>query len=140
MGPKVKITNVSSSRVYLSDLRLSPESQTVGRGEDRYLHPGDHAYLPDTGEVLRSAREGTLLKLVQIGVVRLNDEATLASGGVMTLDHELHYMPLILVFRKVGATWVDATNMFAIVHDLDFTQTTVTNVSGVTLDVMVRCG
>ncbi len=137
----MKITNVSDKRIYLSDLRISHEGQTVGnRGGDYYLQPGSHVYVPDTGDVLRSAQKGNLRKWVDLGVVELNDRATLIPSGTVVVEHDLGYMPLVLVFKEVGDTWFDVTRSFDIVHDAGFTVTTVVNATGSTLDVLVRCG
>lgn len=139
----MKITNVSANRIYLSDLRLSPEAQTVGRrGEDRYLHPGDHAYLSDTGEVLRSIsdKDGTLRRWAELGVITLNDEAVLAASAGFVISHGFGYIPTIIVVKKVGSTWVDATGTYDLVHNADFTVSTVRNATDVSLDLLIRCG
>src|ERR1700690_3540627 len=63
----MKITNISSKRIYLKDLKVLHESQTEGRrGEDIYLDPvgtpngKTFVYLPETSEVLRSASNGDI--------------------------------------------------------------------------------
>ena len=137
------VTNLSNSRIYLSDLRLIRESQTTGRrGEDSYLAGGASIYLPDTSEVVRSAQKGDLRKFADAGIVSLNTAVALAAfpgpGNALEIIHNLRFLPLVAVVKQVGNTWVDATGTFDLIHDEDFTTTTITNTTGVPLTIMAR--
>lgn len=139
----MKITNLSSSRLYLHDLRITRASQAEGRpGEDRYLGPGGFVYLPNTSEVLRSAYKGDLRTWAEKGVVELEDKDLLTANGTpgdtVDLEHGFGLPPVVYVLKKVGATWVDATGVVDIVHDGDFTTVSVTNVLAVSLTILTR--
>ncbi len=145
----MKVTNVSNTRIYLKDLYLTRESQTEGRrSEDRYLGPGQSAYLPDTSDVLRSAQKGDLYKFVQIGKLILNDSTTLTAfpgpGNSVIINHNLGYPPSIIVLKKVLVgpviTWVDATGTVDITHNALFTSVTITNVVALSIDFLIRVG
>jgi hypothetical protein len=141
----MKIKNITTGKIYLGDLKLAPESQTVGRrGEDRYLAAGDSMYLPDTSEVLRSAHYGTLKKWKDAGVIEINDKTDLTAspgpGNSVTIVHGLGYLPLVTIFKKVGSTWVDAMGTYDLVHNANFTSTTVTNASLSAMTYMIRIG
>ena len=56
------------------------------------------------------------------------------------MNHDLHYIPLISVVKKVGDFWLDATGSYDVVHDVDFTVFSLTNTSGATLRFLIRCG
>ncbi len=137
----MKVTNISSDKIYLADLRLVPEGQTVGRrGEDRYLAAGASVYLCDTSEVLRSAHYGTIKGWVDAGVVTVNDTLALASLASSVMTHDLGYLPSVEVFKQVGSTWVEATGAYDLVHNATFTTTTITNTTGGALTFLVRLG
>lgn len=138
----MKVTNISNSVIYLKDLRITHESQTEARrGEDRYLGPGHSAYLQNTAEVLRSAFKGDLKHLRDAGYITLEDRVTVAaSGGADTaiLTHGYGYPPVVYTLKQVGITWVDATGTVDIVHNADFTTTSITNTLGVSQTLVIR--
>lgn len=135
----MKVTNISALKIYLKDLKTLGESQTEGRrGEDRYLAAGASVYLPDTDVVLRSCLKGDLRNQVIAGKITLNDQVTLAASASSVLAHDFRYMPAVSVCKKVGSTWVDATGTYNLVHDLNFTQSTIQNATGLSLTFMIR--
>ena len=138
----MKLTNISSGRIYLQDLKVTHPSQQGRRGEDRYLGPGDSFYLPNTSEVLRSATGGDIRRFAQQGILRLEDVHALdAAGGAndsVVLTHNLHFPPSVYALKQVGATWVDATGTVDIVHDGGFTTVTVTNTTAGPLTFLIR--
>lgn len=141
----MKVTNLSQAKVYLKDLKFVPQSQTEGRrGEDVYIGPGASKYLPDTSEVLRSAHSGDLKQFVTKGIVALHDVVALAAspgpGDEVTLAHGLGYPPTLVVTKVVGSTYVDATGTVDIVHNDDFTETTVTNATAIPITFLIRVG
>jgi hypothetical protein len=137
----MKITNVSTIRIYLHDLRFIAQAQTEGRqGEDRYLNPGQSVYLPNTTEVIRSAFKGDLRKWRDNGIITLEDNVTLAGGANVVLNHNFGLPPDVSVVKAVGPTWVDATGTFNAVHNAAFTTTTITNTTGGALTFLIRLG
>lgn len=146
----MKVTNISSSAIYLRDLKFVPQAQTEGRrGEDRYIAPGGSVYLPNTSQVLRSAIDGDLRAWLEAGVVTLDDYDNLAANGnpgdSVTLTHDFGYAPIVYVLKKVGVTWVDATGTVDIVHNVTagiapqvFESVTVTNTTAGALDFLIR--
>lgn len=142
----MKVTNISASPIYLKDLKFIAQAQTEGRrGEDRYIAPGGHVYLPNTSQVLRSAYDGDLRAWLEAGVVTLDDTLTLAAGASTTLQHGFGYAPVVHVLKKVGATWVDATGTFDAVHTVKpgvtaqiFEAVTITNTTGGSLNFHIR--
>jgi hypothetical protein len=139
----VKVTNVSQKTIYLKDLKFVPQSQTEGRrGEDRYLRPGAHAYLPNTSEVLRSVVHGDIRAFVQQGILALEDHVTLANqgqpGDSVTLEHGFHYPPSVYLLKQVDDTWVDGTGTADVTHNAMFTATTVANVTDGEIVYMIR--
>lgn len=149
----MKVTNLKGLRVYLKDLRVARESGSDGRRtEDRYIDAAGTAnssvYLPDTSDVLRSAQKGDLYKFAKAGVLSLNDATTLAAapgpGNSITIQHNLKYPPSINVFKKVVVgpvtTWVDATGIVDVVHNVDFTEVTITNTVALPIDFLIRIG
>jgi hypothetical protein len=145
----VKVTNLTSGAIYLKDLRIIRQGQTEARrAEDRYIGAGKGVYLPDTSEVLRSAQKGDLFQFSQVGKLRLNDTLTLGAspgpGNSITIDHGLGYIPSTVLLKKVmvgpTVTWVDATGTVDIVHNADFTETTITNTVGAPIEFLLRIG
>jgi len=131
----MKITNISTSTLYLRDLKFVRDSQTQGpgRGEDRYLAAGVSIYVPNTTEVIRSAKEGELWAWAQANppLITLEDTETLAvqgaAGDAVTLTHNWGLPPIVYVLKKVGATWVDATGTYDMLHDAAFNSVTIAN-------------
>lgn len=129
----MKVTNVSSSKIYLADLKFLPQAQTEGRrGEDQYLDPGDFVYLPNTSEVIRSALKGDLKKLKDTGYITLEEIRTLANGapgGSVILTHNFGFPPAVVVLKKVvvgpATTWVDATGVYNCTHNAAYTTVTI---------------
>lgn len=139
----MKVTNISNARIYLKDLRLTNASQADGRrGEDRYIGPGTHEYLPNTSEVLRSAIAGDIRGLIQAGKVTIEDVVELQANGSpgdsVVLTHNFHFPPGVAVLKQVGATWVDGTGTVDIVHNQAFTTTTLTNTTAFTITFLIR--
>ena len=139
----MKITNVSQRSVYLKDLKFVPQSQTEGRrGEDRYLKPGAHVYLPNTSEVLRSVVRGDIRAFVAMGVLQLEDRVTLAAqgqlGDAVTLAHCFHYPPSVYLLKQVDDVWVDGTGTADILHDASFTSTTIMNATDGQIVYLIR--
>ena len=134
----MKVTNVSTTKIYLRDLRFVPQAQSEGRrGEDVYIGPGLSVYLPNTSQVLRSAIDGDLRAWRDAGVVTLEDVELLAANG--------GYPPACYVLKQVGATWVDATGTFDLVHNVVagsnpqvFESVTITNTTAGALTFFVR--
>ena len=134
----MKVTNISSSTIYLRDLKFVAQAQTEGRrGEDRYIAAGASVYLPNTSQVLRSAIEGDLNAWLRAGGVTLDDTETLAD--------DFGYAPIVYVLKQVGATWVDATGTVDIVHNVVagltptvFESVTVTNTTAGALTYLIR--
>ncbi len=140
----MKVKNISTQKIYLKDLKVTHESQVEGRrGEDSYLAAGASVYLPDTSEVLRSAKAGDLKKLVSTGKVTLNDQISLdATGGgndAATITHNLGYLPTVQVYTQSGVTWVLAAPAdITVTHNATFTTTTVTNTTASAAVVLVK--
>ena len=139
----MKVTNVSTSVIYLDDLHRTRESQAEGRpGEEVYLHPGQSVYLLNTSEVLRSARFGDIFRWQQLGIVDVEDSVTLAANGnpgdSVTLTHNWNFAPGVSVLRWNGATWSDASGTYDAVHNTVFTTVTVTNTTAGALDFLIR--
>jgi hypothetical protein len=129
----MKVTNVSSSKIYLADLKFLPQAQTEGRrGEDQYLDPGDFVYLPNTSEVIRSALKGDLKKFRDTGYITLEEVVQLANGGgSITLTHNFGFAPAVVVLKRVVVgpvvTWVDATGVYNLTHNATYTTVTIQN-------------
>lgn len=141
----MRVTNLSPARVYLKDLRTVAQAQTEGRrGEDVYIGPGAFAYLPDTTEVLRSVRRGDLRKFCDSGVVQLHDIADLAAfpgpGNTLTIHHDLHYPPTVVVLKRGNGVWVDAQGTYDMSQNDTFTTLTLVNTTPVTQRFLVRVG
>lgn len=146
----MKVTNISSTTIYLRDLRFVAQAQNEGRrGEDRYVAAGASVYLPNTSQVLRSAIVGDLRAWRDAGVVELEDTDTLAANGApgdsATYTHDFGYPPAVYVLKQVGATWVDATGTFDAVHNVVpgsspqvFESVTITNTTAGALTFLVR--
>lgn len=146
---RMKVTNISPGTIYLKDLRLTREAQSEGRrAEDMYVGPGRSVYLPDTSEVLRSAQKGDLFQFKKAGKLSINDDTTLSAfpgpGNAITISHGLGYIPSLVVLKKVlvgpVVTWVDATGTMDIVHNADFTETTITNTVATPIEFLIRIG
>jgi hypothetical protein len=71
-------------------------------------------------------------------MVKLEDTDTLSAGASVVLPHNFGFAPVVYVLKQVGVTWVDATGTVDIVHNQAFTQTTVTNVLGVSQTLYTR--
>lgn len=143
------VTNLTLGTIYLKDLRVTRQDQTEGRrAEDRYIGAGHTVYLPDTSEVLRSAQKGDLFQFAKVGKLRLNDPFTLSAfpgpGNTITISHGLGYIPSTVLVKKVmvgpTVTWVDATGTVDIVHNADFTETTITNAVSTSIEFLLRIG
>ncbi len=137
----MKITNISTTQIFLSDLRLAQESQTVGRrGEDRYINPGQSVYLPDTSEVLRSASAGDIFRFKQSGKISVDDVVSLeASGGAdsVVLTHNFNRLPKVVVLKQDGLNWIDSTGTVNITHNSTFTQVTIENGTAFNLTFLI---
>ena len=141
----MKVTNISTKRVYLKDLKFVPQAQTEGRrGEDRYLDAGASVYLPDTSEVLRSAHYGDIKKFKDTNYLTVNDTVTLTAvgnpGDSISIDHNLGYAPTVTVLKQNGATWIDATGIMNIVHNSTFTNVVVSNTIPFAITYLVKIG
>lgn len=142
----MKVTNISGVRLFLKDLKFSPQAQSEGRrGEDQYLEPSgptQSAYLLDTSEVLRSCFKGDIANYVKNGKLSINDTVALAAnpgpGNSTTLTHNFGFMPHVTILKQVGGTWVDATGTVNVSHNAAFTTTTITNTTGFALTFIVR--
>lgn len=135
----MKVTNLTSAKIYLKDLRVVHASSGDGRrGEDFYLGPGVSKYLLNTSEVLRSAHAGDLYAFRQAGKISLEDDVTLGSGASVVLTHNFHFAPAVSVVKFVSPNWVDGTGTVDVVHNATFTTTTVTNATGGTLRFLIR--
>jgi hypothetical protein len=145
----MKVTNISLGTIYLKDLHVQRQSLTEARrAEDMYVGAGRSVYLPDTSDVIRSAQKGDLFQFARIGKLRLNESSILAAspgpGNSLVIDHHLGYIPGIVILKKVMAgplvTWVDATGTVDIVHNADFTETTITNTVAAPIEFLIRIG
>jgi hypothetical protein len=139
----VKITNLSTKKIYLADCKVTHSAQAEGRrGEDRYIQPGASVYLPNTSEVLRSAVGGDIFKFASIGTIRIEDLVTLAANGspgdAVTLTHNLQFPPVVYALKQVMTTWVDATGTIDIVHNQTYTAVTITNTTPGSLTFLIR--
>ncbi len=139
----MKVTNVSTKKIYLKDLRFVQESQTQGRrGEDVYIAAGASKYLPDTSEVLRSAQKGDIKKWKDAGVVTTDDQVDLAASPgpnhSVVITHNLGYLPDVRIYKRVSSTWVDALGVVDIVHNSAFTTTTITNPTAFALTFLIK--
>ncbi len=139
----MKVTNISQKVIYLRDLKFVPQAQTEGRrGEDRYLKPGAHVYLPNTSEVLRSVVGGDIRHFVAHGVLSIEDRVVLAADGAagdtVTLEHGLHYPPSVYLLQRLGSAWVDATGTADVQHNSEFTSTTITNTTDAEVTYLIR--
>jgi hypothetical protein len=154
MSDDMKITNISSKRIYLKDLKVLHESQTEGRrGEDIYLDPVGtpngkiSVYLPETSEVLRSAQSGDIRGFRDgdsnanppiAASISVDDYVPLNNGNSVTLTHNFHRQPNVAVLKQVGPNWVDATGVVNLTHDSAFTHVTITNATGVNLVFLIK--
>jgi hypothetical protein len=145
----VKVTNISGGSIYLRDLRVIREGQTDSRrAEDRYIGPGISIYLPDTSDVIRSAQKGDLFSFVKAGKLVLNDDYILAAypgpGNSIVISHGFGYTPHVIIVKKVMVgsviTWVDATGTVDIVHNANFTETSLTNTVAAPIEFIIRIG
>lgn len=145
----MKVTNLTAGPIYLKDLRLIRQGQTEARrAEDQYLGAGHSVYLPDTSEVLRSAQKGDLYQFSKVGKLRLNEILSLAAhpgpGNSALLNHNLGYPPSVLIYKRVVTgsvvTWADATGTIDVIHNLDFTQTILSNPVALSIEFLVRIG
>ncbi len=139
----MKVTNISSGTIFLSDLKAVRSSQNEGRrGEERYLGAGHSVYLPNTSEVLRSAVSGEIHKFVLAGILTVEDQVNLdAAGGAnpsVILTHNFGFPPAVYVLKQVASTWVDATGTVDIVHDSNFNTVTVSNATAFPLTFLIR--
>lgn len=143
------VTNLTLGTIYLKDLRVIRQAQTEGRqSEDQYIGSGHTVYLPDTSEVLRSAQKGDLFQFSKVGKLRINDLFTLLAspgpGNSLVISHNLGYPPSTVLTKKVTlglvGTWVDATGTVDITHNVDFTQTTITNTVTEPIEFLLRIG
>lgn len=139
----MKVTNISTKKIYLKDLKFLGQSQTEGRrGEDCYIAAGASKYIPDTSEVLRSAQKGDLKKWKDAGIISLDDTVNLAANGnpgdEVTITHNLGYLPDVRVYKQVGQTWVDATGVMDITHNAAFTTTTIGNPTAFALTYLIK--
>ena len=137
----MKVTNISSSTLFLRGLKFVREAQNNGgRGEDRYLAAGASIYLPNTTEVMRSAKEGELYAWAHANppLVSLEDQVTLDAGDNIVLEHGLGVAPVVYALKQVLTNWVDATGAYDVVHNSDFTETTFTNTTEYTLTFYIR--
>lgn len=139
----MKVTNVSTKKIYLKDLKFLGQSQTEGRrGEDVYIAAGASKYLPDTGEVVRSAQKGDLKKWKDAGVITLDDTVALAAspgpGNSVVITHNLGFLPDVRVYKQVTTTWVDATGVVDIIHNASFTTVTISNPTAFALTFLIK--
>ncbi len=135
----MKVKNISNLRIYLADLKTVRQSQNEGRrGEDRYLDPGQSAYLQNTSEVLRSAFDGLLSTYRQDGKLELDDTVALDAAANIILTHNFTYPPAVYVLKQVGSTWVDATGTYDLVQNQNFTTVTLTNTTAGALTYLIR--
>lgn len=142
----MKVTNISASTtVYLRDLKLverDAQSDIRGRGEDRYLKPGQSVYLPNTSSVMRSVVGGDLRGFIDKGILRVEDLVNLAAqgspGDSVVLTHNLKFPPVVYVLKQVASTWVDGIGTVDVVHNSTFTTVTVSNVTAGALTFLIR--
>ena len=139
----MKVTNTSSSVIYLDDLVHPRDSQSQGRrGEETYLHPGQFVYLLNTSEVLRSARIGDLARWKAMNFVTLDDTVILDANGApsdsVTLTHNFGFPPGVAAFRWTGVAWADATGTYDALHAADGNSVTITNTTAGALTFLIR--
>lgn len=137
----MKVTNLTGSTLFLRGLKFVREAQNNGgRGEDRYLAPGASAYLLNTTEVLRSAKEGELYAWAHSSPpkVELEDTDTLDPGQSVSFVHGFGFPPAVYALKQVADTWVDAMGAFDATHDESFNTVTFANPTEYTLTYYVR--
>ena len=63
-----------------------------------------------------------------------------AHGGADTvvLTHNFGFAPIVYILKQVGPTWVDATGTVDVVHNENFTTTTITNTTAFDLTFYIR--
>lgn len=145
----MKVTNISQTTIYLKDLRLIRQGQSEARRtEDRYIGPGQSLYFPDTSEIIRSAQKGDLYAFERAGKLVLNEELSLTAfpgpGNSMVISHGFGYIPVVVTLKKVivgpVTTWVDAAGTIDVVHNDNFTETTLTNTVATPIVFLIRIG
>lgn len=135
----MKIKNISTSRIYLHDLKVVPESQTEGRrGEDRYIHPGQSVYLPNTTEVLRSAYKGDIQSLLKNNKIELEDKRLIPGGGTVVIDHGLGVPPVVYILKRVLSSWYDAVGTYDLSHNSEFNTITLKNTTSSPIEYYIR--
>ncbi len=135
----MKVTNLTTAKIYLKDLRVVHSSSGDGRrGEDFYLGPGTSKYLLNTSEVLRSVQGGDLYAFKQAGKVSLEDDVVLNASASVVLTHNFHFAPAVSVLKFVTPNWVDGTGTVDVVHNATFTATTITNTTGAPIRFLIR--
>ena len=89
-----------------------------------------------------------MFQFAKVGKLRLNDLFTLTAspgpGNSITIDHGLGYIPATVLLKQVVVglvvTWVDATGTVDIVHNANFTETTITNTVAAPIEFLLRIG
>ncbi len=113
------IKNISTSVLFLKDLKVTHESQSEGRrSEEFYLHPGKEVVLPNTSEVLRSVANGDIAMFVKTGKVVVGKKITVSSGDDVTLTHNLGYVPNVVVGTYDGSGNLVVPSVAEVKHQL----------------------
>jgi len=105
------------------------------------LKVGDSVYIPDTGDVLFSSQAGDGHRFAKAGLVAVNDTVTLANAATFVIAHNFNFVPKVVVAYDNAGTWVDAafmTGKVTAVTNAALTETTITNVSGGALTLLIR--
>jgi hypothetical protein len=107
---------------------------------DIRLNAGQSVYLLETSEVLLSAQSGDIARYVAAAKVSVNDQVTLANAASVVLTHNFGVLPNVTAIKDAGVApkactvGVDIT----IAHNVAYTETTITNISGGALDFDIR--
>ena len=129
----------NTTRLLFNDLGkdvkgVSPQEKFIA------LDAGDSVYLPDSSGVLYSAMEGDARRYEDNNLLDVNDIENLANAATYVVQHNFNYVPTVSVSKKVGSDWHQALvgTDYTAVTNAALTQTTITNVSGGTLDFYIR--
>lgn len=113
---------------------VSPQDQFVA------LKPGDSVYLPDSGEVMFSAKSGDAARYAAHGLLQVNETLTIAAGASAVIVHNFGYLPSITVALSANG-WKDLSftdGIVEVVTNVALKETTITNPGVAAITVMVR--
>jgi len=103
------------------------------------LDAGDVAYLRDTSGVLFSAQKGDIRRYVNAGLLDINHTEAVANNGTVVFAHNFYAIPNVVVLDSTGKALILGTD-YEVTHNAALTQTTVKNISGGALNLIINIG